>query len=86
MVAEDYAAMQEVKNEVVGLGKKRGKNRRSPAPQSKFQALGTIEEAVNETATSIRDDESRVGSNNLRSSAMIDLEDSGHLSQHKDSM
>ena len=42
---------------------------------------------MNETATSIRDDESRVGSNNLRSSQMIDLEDSGHLSNsNKDSM
>lgn len=80
----DYAA--NVTPEVVGLGKHRGKKGRSPHPQSKFQALGTIEEAINETATSIRDDESKVGSNNLRSSHMIDLEDSGNISQHKDSM
>jgi hypothetical protein len=35
---------------------------------------------------SMKDDESRMGSNNLRSSNILDLEDSGGASQHRDSM
>ena len=54
--------------------------------------MGTIEEAVNETATSlqqefsIKDDESKVGSN-LRDSNRIEFEESGGgTSQHGGSM
>jgi hypothetical protein len=36
-----------MKSEVVRFGKGSGKSRKSPAPQGKFQILGTIEEAVN---------------------------------------
>ena len=34
----------------------------------------------------MKDDESRLGSNNLRSSNILDLEDSGGASQHRNSM
>jgi hypothetical protein len=34
----------------------------------------------------MKDDESRIGSNNLRSSNILDLEDSGGASQHRNSM
>lgn len=77
--------------EAVRFVKGSGKARRSPKPQSKFCALGTIDEAVNETATSmmqdqsIKDDESKLGSNNLRSSNQIDFEES-NASNHKESM
>ena len=40
------------KTEMVRFVKGSSKKGRSPKPQSKFQALGTIDEAVNETATS----------------------------------
>lgn len=84
-------ASVEIKAEVVRFGKGSSKSRRSPKPQSKFQALGTIDEAINETATSnlqefsVKDDESKLGSN-LRSSNQIDFEESGGASHHKDSM
>lgn len=83
-MAVDYAT-SEVKPEVTGFGKGRRKGR-TPAP-SKFHALNTIDEAINETMTSIKDDDSRVGSNNLRSSHPIyDLEEFGNTSQHRDSL
>jgi len=47
---------------------------------------------VNETATSqmqelsVKDDESKLGSNNLRSSNQIDFDESGGASHHKESM
>lgn len=34
----------------------------------------------------MKDDESRLGSNNLRSSNILDLDDSGGASQHRNSM
>lgn len=79
------------KTEMVRFVKGSGKKGRSPKPQSKFQALGTIDEAVNETATSqmheLSDHDSKLGSNNLRSSNQIDFEESaGGNSNHKDSM
>lgn len=82
----------EAKSEMVRFGKGSGKPRKSPNQQGKFIVLGTIEEAVNETTTthnidqSIRDDESRVGSTNLRSSNILDLDDSGGVSHHRNSM
>jgi hypothetical protein len=81
----------DIKPEVVSFGKGR-KSRRSPKPQSKFLALGTIEEAVNETATSMqqefsmKDDESKKGSNYLRDSNRTDLDESGGTSSHKNSL
>lgn len=91
----DYTTLMksnvDIKPEVVSFGKGR-KSRRSPKPQSKFLALGTIEEAVNETATSmqhefsIKDDESKLGSNHLRDSNRTDFDESGGGSHHKNSM
>ena len=46
----------EVKSEIVRFGKGSGKPRKSPNPQGKFLVLGTIEEAVNETATTNNQD------------------------------
>jgi len=77
--------MAEAKTEVVSFGKGRRKEKRTQSNANKV-ILGTIEEVYNETATSVRDDESRIGSNNLRSSKMIDFEDSGNLSNHRNSM
>lgn len=86
-MANDY----NVSPEMVRFGKGQ-KPRRSPKPQSKFMALGTIDEAINETATSqlqdqssLRDDESKIGSNNLRSSNQIDFDESVS-NHHKESM
>jgi hypothetical protein len=70
----------EMQKEVVRFGKGAAKKRRSPKPASKFTVLGTIDEAVNETATSmvqesLRDDESRI-SHQLNSSHHVNFDES----------
>lgn len=68
MVVADYA--QEVKPEVPSFGKGTRKSRKQNI--SKFQALGVVEEVNSEAAMSIKDDDSRLGSNQIRSSHRLD--------------
>lgn len=79
-IEKEETASTEMQKEVVRFGKGAHGKRRSPKPASKFTALGTIDEAVNETATSmvqesLRDDESRI-SHQLKSSNHVDFDDS----------
>ena len=73
-LTDDYN--QEIKSEVPSFGKGRSKTKKQV---SKFQALGIVEEVNSEAAMSVKDDESRLGSRQFKSSHRLDDDSPKHI-------
>ena len=74
-LADDYT--QEMKPEVPSFGKGRTKTKKQTA--SKFQALGIVEEVNSEAAMSVKDEDSRLGSHQIKSSQRLDEDSPQHI-------